>query len=483
MRLSQPLRLAVPAALLLLACSDDGPSKRPSSDAGEPPAKAPDGGLGDGDDDAGDEASRSDAGVVESPANLCPARTGKVVEHKDNITADETWAGDGTVHKVTWTFAIRGATLTLAPCAIVQLVPNHGLGLEAADGKGAKLVARGTAQKPIRFERADAALPWGTLQNFDTSSLLDLAFVTLSGGGSAESRGAVLELRGAADVSKADPMLRVDHVLIEDADSRAIALQSSAAFTADSSDLTIQTSGKGAADYPVSLTPIALGTLPSGKYTGNASDAVLVTDVVLRVTRDLTVRNRGIAYYWKFDTVRVLDPGGGAEPTLTIEPGVEMRLDDYIQVGEVGHAAKLLALGSPEEPIVFTSSKADPVAGSWAGIWLVLADGSKLHNVVIDYAGGDNRAKSANCRPTDSSDDAALVIGAQGSDYKPSAADFENVTISNCAGHGINALWTSDKEFGPDITASFTFDGIAGCRQTKNATLIGCQSSEGCLAE
>src|SRR5450432_2019013 len=60
-------------------------------------------------------------GADAGPVN-CPALNGMVVTHGSDIAADETWAGDGTVHK--WTFGATikpGATLTVAGCAVVQM--------------------------------------------------------------------------------------------------------------------------------------------------------------------------------------------------------------------------------------------------------------------------------------------------------------------------------------------------------------------------
>src|SRR5437764_12431359 len=95
----------VSASLIALAwiagCSSGGnsPDAGGTSDAGQP-----DGG---GDADAGPS---------------CPALTGVEVRHQNDVTTDETWAGDGTVHHVVAGISVRpGATLTLAPCAVVHV--------------------------------------------------------------------------------------------------------------------------------------------------------------------------------------------------------------------------------------------------------------------------------------------------------------------------------------------------------------------------
>src|SRR5262249_31331540 len=96
--------------------------------------------------------------------------------------------------------------------------------------------------------------------------------------------------------------------------------------------------------------------------------------------------------------------------------------------------------------------------------------------------GGPNALELNNCKPLNSNDDAALLIGGRGGPYIPSPGDFSDVTIVS-AGHGIDALWEAPG-FGPDLTGGFTFAAISGCRQTQNG-LLGAGGSgrgqEGCL--
>src|SRR6185436_6552907 len=120
--------------------------------------------------------------------------------------------------------------------------------------------------------------------------------------------------------------------------------------------------------------------------------------------------------------------------------------------------------------------------GDWPGLFLFNAAGSRLENVRIEYAGGPNGISSANCKPNDTTDNAALFIGGKNCPYVPVASDFSNVTIDNCASHGINSMWQTPGGFGPDLTAGFDFLLIVGCRQTKNGVTTGCGApSPACL--
>jgi hypothetical protein len=219
--------------------------------------------------------------------------------------------------------------------------------------------------------------------------------------------------------------------------------------------------------------------------SGNAHDAIRIVAGSLYISRDLTLKNLGVPYYFVFDRVRITDRTSGTTPTLTIEPGVELRFDDYLLVGFVNpglanQPGRLVAIGTPTQPIVFTSSKAPRAPGDWPGIFLFNAPGSRLEHVRIEFAGGRNGIVSANCKPAGTSDDAALLVGSKDHGYIPAAGDLASVTIASSKGHGINAMWQTSGAYAPDLTPGFSFSSINGCRQTKNGTTMACVGGPGC---
>lgn len=78
-------------------------------------------------------------------------------------------------------------------------------------------------------------------------------------------------------------------------------------------------------------------------------------------------------------------------PTLTIEPGVELRMtaNQGLFVG-LTYPGRLIADGSAGAPIRFTSSQPSPAPGDWAGISIGSQSlaGSLISNARIEYAGG-----------------------------------------------------------------------------------------------
>jgi hypothetical protein len=426
--------------------------------------------------------------ALAAQAASCPAVNGQTLTHQNDITTAETWAGDGTVHRITFGITIRpGGSLTLAPCTVVTVNAGLVLTVTGTPAAQAKLVSQGTATRPVLVTSAVAGQQWGMWRGLTPQSTFELSYTTFENGGKGSFHGAALSVRGGGrPEAVAVPVLTADHLVIKDSVGTGLVMESAAAFTADSTELTV-TGGGGTpqgGDYAIEISPIAAGTLPKLNVSGNAHDAIRIAAPSLYISRDLTLKNLGVPYYFVFDRVRITDASGGTTPTLTIEPGVELRFDDYLQVGfftkgVTNQPGRLLAVGTAAKPIVFTSSKSTRTAGDWPGIFLLNAAGSRLEHVRIEYAGGPNGISSSNCKPVGTTDAAALFITLENA-YTPAASDFTGVTIANSKSHGINAMWTAAAP-GPDVTGGFNFESINGCRQTRNRTLTGCVPSAGCL--
>jgi hypothetical protein len=208
----------------------------------------------------------------------------------------------------------------------------------------------------------------------------------------------------------------------------------------------------------------------------------------------MTVRKR-LPVRIAYGQMRIEAPINQTETvTLTVEPGVIFRFPPLpgpqpgarVIFGSNGNPPSnkvgvLRALGTEAEPIVFTSGAEAPAPGDWVGLWLDTSNGSRLDHVVIEYAGAANGIGSNNCRPMDSGDDAALMIGDFSTQYVPPSDLITNSVIAHSAGHGINASWMNI-DYTPNLRASGnrnTFTGVAGCEQTLNGLNGGC-TMRGC---
>jgi hypothetical protein len=228
---------------------------------------------------------------------------------------------------------------------------------------------------------------------------------------------------------------------------------------------------------------MSLGSLPGGTYTGNAIDEVLIAGPNANVFADMTVEDRGVPVRIPYGSMVVAPAVGATAPvTLTLRPGVVFRFPRLgqpsapgarVTFGTNGNAPNNLvgvlnAVGTAAKPIVFTSGEAVPAAGDWVGVWLNTANGSRLDHVEISYAGAPSGIQSNNCRPANTRDDAALLIGSFSTQYVPPATLITNSRITNSAGYGINAMWQAGTFNAPDLTATNVFLNNARCRQTYN---------------
>jgi hypothetical protein len=431
--------------------------------------------------------------VTAAVACSTPTPNGTVVTHSANVSASETWAGDGVTHLVPTGFQINGsALLTIQACAIVAL----GQGATLTVANSAKLLAAGTsATRQVFFIRADPNQPWGILRGFSETSMIELHWTQLLGGGafSGQMNNPGIAAFGPGYAVAPAAVLKVDNVLIDGPQGVGVYLDANAAFTADSQNLQIRNAG----DYVIRTTMMSLGSIPSGSYTGNLIDTILIFGPNANVFADMTIHDRGVPVRIPTGTMVIAPPTNGTTPvTLTIEPGVVLMFPKLppnqpgarVIFGHNGNAPNnvagiLRAIGTPQKHIVFTSGEAVQAPGDWVGLWLDTATGSKLDNVEISYAGGDSLISSTNCRPANTFDNAALIVGDFSSQYIPPADLITNSLISNSAGFGIDAIWQSPgTDFSsPNLSATNSFIGNASCAQTFNG-VSGVCPQHGCTA-
>jgi hypothetical protein len=303
----------------------------------------------------------------------------------------------------------------------------------------------------------------------------------MSGGGDhagGADYGGSLKIRGPGGTTPMR-MVRVKDVRIEGSAGHGVNVQTAGGFTADSSGLVIVDSGRvpGPGNghdtrMPIFVTPPSVQTLPAGTFTGNAVDQILVGNGPNDV--DEVFHDRGIPY--RIDGQFVVGPRNtaaqGGLQTVTIEAGVKLLFlnssTDTVTFklgGSNGGGpeniwpTKLVAQGTADKPIVFTSAAATPAAGDWGGIYWAggPASGNVMSYVRVEYAGGKLGTANFGCGP--GNNDAAILI----LNWRPSTAFIDHLTVSDSAGGGIVSGWSSDLD-GPNLKTGNTFTRIGnGC--------------------
>ncbi len=445
------------ALCLFLACGGEGV---PSDEDGEP------------------DGAEGGAGGA-APA-ACPEPTGAGTEHTEwLIEADETWSAADSPHYVRQNTSIRGATVTVEACAVVVLA--EGVTLEIGDsvGEPSGLVALGqrsaAATRPVTFTSAAAGMYWKSLW-VDATGTLDLTGAVLERGGSvagANANGAIVT--ASNDELPVRQNLRVLDTRITDSSGVAVHLQRNSGFTSDSDGLEIDgagaegSSGDAPTLFPIVTAPGGISTIPAGKYTGNAVDAILV-DGDQRYPQGITFHERGVPYRLQSDLQ--IEPLDEEPITLELEAGVRVEFSRGIDGSDaryrlsLGSSAatvdpsffypvRVIARGTADAPIVFTSAEDEPAAGDWVGIdWGGgPADGNVMDYVTIEYAGADSQTNGFGCG--NGSTYAALFI----TDWLPEDEFIQRSTFADSAGGGIISGWDGTAA-GPNLRGDNAFSAI-----------------------
>lgn len=403
----------------------------------------------------------------------CPAPMGPT-RHAGDITTDEVWTAEGSPHIVEDDVSIReGATLTIEPCAEVQIAATKRIQVAYpfTPNRG-QLVAEGTPDRRIRFA-GEGGARWGSIY-VAAPGTARLAYADFEdGGGDPFEHGATLVSVGD-NALPADPLLFVDHVTVRRSRGTGIWLQQRSVFAPGSTDLVVTESGDDEAPFPLEITDQSIDSLPTGSYTGNHTDEILVRTegdgtAGSGVVVDSTLRDRGVPYHMGDSEGDYFTIGGGADGkvvTLTIEAGVVMKFEPktgfMIQQfsTEEPATAVVRALGTAAKPIVFTSAAKTPAAGDWRGLWFggIPQAANLLDHVRIEYAGYDCACSRVTCSANVEDSDAAVIFSMQ-----PPSGFITNSVFTHSAGHAIMQGFDGTLV---DFRSTNTFEDVAGCIQT-----------------
>lgn len=262
----------------------------------------------------------------------------------------------------------RDAVVTIEPGVEIQFEEASGLAV-APNGK-ARLLARGSAERPIRFTSATAspaAGDWDGITFFAGAAGSVLEHVVVEHAGRARTRGMVHTL---APIRVADSVLRLGagHGLSTDEGGRA-------EFTGNRVE---EVAGDAAR-----ITVRALGGIGAGNQWPADKTIVVAGGAIDAPT---VVAAQSIPYRIEGGPIEV-DGAEGAPVVLTLQPGVTFQFASEaggIEVGTRGRA-KLLSEGGAEDPVLLTSAGEEP--GGWSGVAVGDHGEAKIARTVFELAG------------------------------------------------------------------------------------------------
>ena len=409
-------------------------------------------------------------------ASTCVPPTGAGTSH-GSINAAQTWTQAGSPHTVPFDIGISAA-VTIEPCAVVRIVKS---GTVTINPTGS-LIAAGALGQPITIEALSPGQPWSSIRNL--GGKLSLSHVVLTGGGAPLNTNPAYA--GALHMQSPglSGSLHVDDVEITGSASQGVYINGPVGFDASSQNLRVS----GSAGYPVHVYARVVGSVPSGRYTGNAHDEIAIAGSGGPVVDDQTLHERGVPYHVGSGAdggrLDVQAPVGNPVAVLSIEPGVSMRFPPGGTLNIDTNGANpargaLIAVGgaTPAQAIVFTSDQAQPKAGDWLGLAFngAVDPRTRLQNTRVEFAGGASATGGNSCPfPGIAINDAAIRI------FGPPATQFiTNSEIRSSARFGIDRGWRADLQ--PDFLASNAFTAVAACKQTTPRTANGvCPTTPPC---
>ncbi len=472
------------AALPVAACVDSS-SSPPATSGTDGGVSLGDGGGGPSDD--GGSSGDGGGGPTLAPCPAAPAGAG--TEHKNDITADETWTLAGSPHRITYNARVL-STVRIEPCATVLIDDGYSITIGNTPNVKGTLIAKGEhgvdangkpIQRPVTIAASDSAKPWGSIY-VNGSGMLDLEDVILRDGASptADQNGGGVVITYGNDVGTGSVLktVRAVNVTVDKARGYGFNFHTFTGFTDDSSNITVTGSGRADRPFPIRMLPGTLSTLPTVTLTGNTANEVqIIADNTAMITD--TFHARGVPYRVS-GRMRVAPAADGGAVTLNIEAGATLRFETWADSGlQIGTSDQrqgiLVANGTATAPIRFTSAKDTPAAADWKNIYFSYtpSTGNSITYATIEYAGAPSGAQGYGCGPAENDASILLLAG------RPDTAFIQNTTFQNGGGDtGLLLGWSSDAS-GPDFVATNTFTSMPSCKVSRwrNATGTACPGS------
>ena len=317
----------------------------------------------------------------------------------DNGTYNAIYYSGFITGDVTWENNIRFNQVTIAADAKLTILPGitcYGNSSSSYIEVSGQLIAEGTAESPIAFTSAQVtpqAGDWDYLQALDGSTVsIKYATIEYAGGNVFNSTRAAIMANGGN--------IALDHVNINNiynpysggvSVSRGVWIQNSPTVLISNCNFS------DIEDWGIVDSPTSVATITNNTFNNCLNGSITTTNSGTLISNN-TFNNNGnndAVYFsgeisgdviWsqniRFHQVTV---NSGAK--LTILPGITCygnSSSSYIEV-----SGQLIAEGTAESPIAFTSAQVTPQAGDWD--YLQALDGStvSIKYATIEYAGGN----------------------------------------------------------------------------------------------
>ena len=339
-----------------------------------------------------------------------------------NITTNTTWTKAGSPYVVTGDITVRHSTstavlvtLTIQPGVEIRFNSGTMLQVGSSSYLGA-LIAQGTEAEPIKFTSSSANPVPGSWEGIyfhdrtnDSTTIMEHCIVEYAG------------QTYNANIYCYYSNPKIINSIIKNSQVHGVYTYGSSPLIQNCQFIENTQDGIYCDDnaYPKANNNIFTGNGAStinahpGKITnviGNSGSGNGINAIKIRgadIGENVTWVKQDLPFLITGDVLVRHSTSTAALVTLTIQPGVEIRFNSgtMLQVGSSSYLGALIAQGTEAEPIKFTSSSANPVPGSWEGIYFhdrTNDSTTLMEHCIVEYGGQTNNANiyCYNAKPT-----------------------------------------------------------------------------------
>jgi len=295
-----------------------------------------------------------------------------------NATMEEgsTYIIDGTIY-------VDGVTLTIKPGVTLKFTKNSSLvfGVHQEDSR---LIANGTSSNPITFTSAEyhpAEGDWNNIRfTSGTTNNSSMKYCNIMYGGSLSGDHAAIDIR--------DCSVTIENCKIEYSDNRGVDLNATGKFNSFTGNTISNCTNEAICLYVNNVHTI-------GANNNITDSPILVKGGDFNQEYSKKWRYQAVPYIIE-GTVNVFSSPGSK---LIIDAGNTIKFTEgsKFSIGTDGVSGTLLAQGTADSVITFTSAESYKKAGDWSGLLFDkgASDGCIIDHAIIEY-GGDNDSKFAN---------------------------------------------------------------------------------------
>lgn len=319
--------------------------------------------------------------TVEKEVLVSANGSGETIIHEGTITEDQTWyAGDN--HVVDGNLYLEGNIITIEPGTVIKM--NSGARIYVGNNADANttLIATGTEEQPITFTSSNvtpAAGDWDFIR-FDegTSSNTELKYCNFEfGGGNVDYYNHVIMVYRSE--------IKFDNCTIKKSASTGIRVDEGKFISFTNNAIT------EIEKHLMIMDPNAIHTIGENNIFETTNFGVLV-DEDIDFTKDEAIwPNIGVPYFIVGNFYIQSESTSGA--SLTLAPGVTLAMMEeariYVGYNETG---ALIAEGTAELPITFTSGQTTKEAGDWDCIMIeeYSKSSTNFEYCIFEYGGGND---------------------------------------------------------------------------------------------